>query len=383
MKRTLLWMTLLLTLLAGQVFSKQPDEPTGKAAFFYSSLSPYGGWIRSEYGYAWRPHFISHGWRPYLNGQWVWTDYGWYWVSSEPFGWATYHYGRWQYDDYYGWIWIPDDVWGPAWVEWRYNDDYVGWAPLSPQADFSIDVGITFQDRWTAPLYYWNFVPCRYMTAGRVVDYIQPIERTRRIFGSTRGSLGIRADGDRVVNRGIDVGFVERRGNIRVNRVDVVQRENGSGERFVRDANRDRVEMYRPHLERQNRGELAPPAPVRAHNDRPSAGSVGTDRNNRNWQGTRAPTRRDQFSVPPHVGDTRPRNDQTRERVQTQPQREQNARDRVQYQHPRDIGRDIQRREPMREQRQPQGHQMQGGSRGQAEKAPQRDSRHDERKPRP
>jgi len=27
---------------------------------------------------------------------------------------------------------MPDDVWGPAWVEWRYDDEYIGWAPLRP-----------------------------------------------------------------------------------------------------------------------------------------------------------------------------------------------------------------------------------------------------------
>ncbi|MCX7916289.1 MAG: hypothetical protein N3A53_08330, partial [Verrucomicrobiae bacterium] len=51
---------------------------------------------------------------------------------AEPFGWAVFHYGRWYYDDYYGWIWIPDRIWGPAWVEWRETETYVGWAPLLP-----------------------------------------------------------------------------------------------------------------------------------------------------------------------------------------------------------------------------------------------------------
>jgi uncharacterized protein YraI len=36
--------------------------------------------------------------RPYTVGRWVFTDrYGWMWASSEPFGWATYHYGRWGF----------------------------------------------------------------------------------------------------------------------------------------------------------------------------------------------------------------------------------------------------------------------------------------------
>ena len=93
---------------------------------FYGSLASHGEWIEMSYGSVWRPHYTGHNWKPYSRGRWIWTDYGWYWNSYEPFGWATYHYGRWVYDDYYGWIWAPDDVWGPAWVEWRYDDDYIG-----------------------------------------------------------------------------------------------------------------------------------------------------------------------------------------------------------------------------------------------------------------
>src|SRR5438309_2181504 len=67
----------------------------GGVGFFYSSLSPYGEWINSNYGVAWRPYHVEHHWRPYMYGRWIWTSYGWYWVSSEPFGWATFHYCRW------------------------------------------------------------------------------------------------------------------------------------------------------------------------------------------------------------------------------------------------------------------------------------------------
>jgi hypothetical protein len=53
------------------------------------------------------------------------------WISSESFGWATYHYGRWFYDELRGWVWKPGSQWGPAWVSWQANDRYVGWSPLA------------------------------------------------------------------------------------------------------------------------------------------------------------------------------------------------------------------------------------------------------------
>ena len=245
----------------------KPEKPfidgTGRFGVFYSSLAPYGEWIDCDLGYVWRPDHVARGWRPYLYGRWVWTDYGWYWVSEEPFGWAAFHYGRWYYDDYYGWIWIPYDVWGPSWVEWRYDNDYIGWAPLTPFATFSVNVGITYRNRWAAPYHYWNFIPCRSFASERVVDYIQPPERSRRIFGSTRSVGEIRTDNHRIVNRGVDVQFVERRADVRINRVEVVQRDHGDGDRFVREANRERVEVYQPRLEGSTRGEAAQPPSVR------------------------------------------------------------------------------------------------------------------------
>ncbi|MCK5085903.1 MAG: hypothetical protein KAQ90_00210, partial [Melioribacteraceae bacterium] len=111
---------------------------------FYYSLQPYGEWIEIDNNlYVWRPVRVDRNWRPYVLGSWAWTDYGWYWESNEPFGWATYHYGRWFYDDFYGWVWLPDNEWGPAWVEWRYSNDYIGWAPMYPY-NYDVSVGYRF-----------------------------------------------------------------------------------------------------------------------------------------------------------------------------------------------------------------------------------------------
>jgi len=252
MKRFLV-LLMMLGALGTAAYSRSHFQAQAQAGIFYSSLSPYGEWVESDYGYGWRPLQVAHGWRPYLYGRWVWTDYGWYWVSSEPFGWATFHYGRWDYDDYYGWIWIPDNVWGPAWVEWRYDDDYIGWAPLSSYASFSLNIGISYRDRWVSPVHYWNFVPCRNFTSARIYENVQPVERAQRIFGSTRSAGTIMAENNRIVNHGVDVNFIERRANTHINRVDVVQRDRGRGERLVRESNRQTLEVYRPKIDAEPR----------------------------------------------------------------------------------------------------------------------------------
>ena len=112
---------------------------------FYSKLDPYGDWRETaDYGYVFQPRAAegSRKWRPYTNGRWVYTEAGWTWVSEEPFGWATYHYGRWTRLRNIGWVWVPGDEWAPAWVSWRKSDDYVGWAPLPPEATFDRRAGI-------------------------------------------------------------------------------------------------------------------------------------------------------------------------------------------------------------------------------------------------
>jgi len=54
-------------------------------ADFYAPLEEVGTWVDVDsYGRCWRPTRVSANWSPYIDGHWVWTDYGWYWVSDEP-----------------------------------------------------------------------------------------------------------------------------------------------------------------------------------------------------------------------------------------------------------------------------------------------------------
>ena len=72
---------------------------------FRTALEHYGDWQRDpRYGDVWVPADCARDWRPYDNGHWVYTDdWGWYWVSEatpkQDWGWVTYHYGRWVYDN--------------------------------------------------------------------------------------------------------------------------------------------------------------------------------------------------------------------------------------------------------------------------------------------
>src|ERR1043166_8830309 len=108
---------------------------------FYEPLTPHGEWVVvGSYGRCWRPARVEVGWRPYCNGSWQRCDAGWYWLSEEPWGWATYHYGRWDMNAEFGWFWVPQTVWAPAWVSWHEGGGYIGWAPLAPSG--RVDVRI-------------------------------------------------------------------------------------------------------------------------------------------------------------------------------------------------------------------------------------------------
>jgi hypothetical protein len=156
---------------------------------------------------------VGVGWQPYTYGHWIWTSYGWMWVSYEPFGWATYHYGNWWLDTTLGWIWVPGYTWAPCPVEWFMAGDYMGWAPLPPPC-------CTWDDPWVDPGRYkdgWVVVetgkfkevdvgenrvqPQRFKSAYRTGSAVRSAPDTRAIERATRQSVketNIRIDSERV-----------------------------------------------------------------------------------------------------------------------------------------------------------------------------------------
>ena len=186
--------------------SERNERPTGSYSTFYTKLEPHGEWREtSDYGYVWQPREAqSRDWRPYTNGHWVYSDAGWTWVSEEPFGWATYHYGRWTRLRNIGWVWVPGDEWAPAWVSWRKSDDYVGWAPLPPEARFDRRSGI---HNWSDSYYdigpdQYSFVATREFGGERIQRSVVPSERNVTIVNQTTNVTNITYSNTTVVNQG-------------------------------------------------------------------------------------------------------------------------------------------------------------------------------------
>jgi len=112
----------------------------------YADLDDHGVWTENpQYGMVWAPR-VDPGWAPYQTGHWAWiSPWGWTWVDDEPWGYAPFHYGRWNYTPA-GWVWIPGPpairpVYAPALVAWVGGPRFgvsigigasVGWFPLGP-----------------------------------------------------------------------------------------------------------------------------------------------------------------------------------------------------------------------------------------------------------
>lgn len=113
----------------------------------YEDLDDHGEWISEpEYGYVWRPTYVSHSWAPYRYGRWVYVSpWGWSWIDDARWGFAPFHYGRWAHIRN-RWCWVPGPrhirpVYAPALVGWvggphvgvSVSFGNVGWYPLGPR----------------------------------------------------------------------------------------------------------------------------------------------------------------------------------------------------------------------------------------------------------
>jgi hypothetical protein len=269
---------LLFTLLIAAVFSNTSCMSSAAAyprsgapaqrvvvdvSIFYDELAPYGRWFSLEdYGYVWTPYDVPIGWRPYTDGYWVYTDWGWTWVSNYRWGWAPFHYGRWVFHARHGWVWRPGTVWGPAWVVWRHRPGpagvgWIGWAPMPPQIEWRVGFGLQAEwgevDRVVEPFWY-SFVEERNFTAHDLGKRLELPARNVTLLQGSQNVTNYAWAENRVINRGIAIERVEQMVGRPVPRGRVA--DAGAPGRGAEVRGND-VLIYRPTIER----ETAPRAP--------------------------------------------------------------------------------------------------------------------------
>jgi hypothetical protein len=224
---------------------------------FYDALAPHGDWFRHDrYGWVWSPRNVGYGWRPYTEGAWAYTDLGWTWNSDLEWGWAPFHYGRWTYETNSGWVWVPDDVWAPAWVAWQSGDPWCGWAPLPPLVSWE------FEPAWDViiPPFCWSFVDVQFLEARNVREHFIPVARNVTLLHETKNVTKFVVNSQKqIVSSGIDPARVERAighplPRLRIENVTTAPRNAGATVR------KDRLIVFRPDLVRTHQPEARPQA---------------------------------------------------------------------------------------------------------------------------
>ncbi len=220
-------------------------------SYFYDYLSPHGMWVNHlRYGYVWVPGIYSYGWRPYSNGNWIWTDFGWTWVSDWEWGWIPFHYGRWDWDNYLGWYWVPDTVWGPAWVTWRQSSLYIGWSPIPPGTRFVPGVGIRtvtigLSDR------HWIFIEYPYFYRTHIYGHMLPVERNQTIISYTIHKTNIVQRDRFIVNQGIDREYIQNRAEKPI--IKHVLKDASTPMKSV--VRVDELQVFRPNIEKNEKAK--------------------------------------------------------------------------------------------------------------------------------
>ncbi|HEY4785593.1 MAG TPA: DUF6600 domain-containing protein [Bacteroidales bacterium] len=251
------------------VYTSEAKAQDVSLDYFYDQLSPYGHWDNVDpYGWVWQPYNIYPGWRPYSDGYWVYTEYGWTYQADNNWGWAAYHYGRWTYLNSYGWVWVPGTEWAPAWVAWRTDDDYIGWAPLPPQVEwragvglhtsgFNIDVDINWSN--------WCFVDVNHFDDPRVRVYIQGPARNVTFVRRTHNITRYEFANQRIINRCIDPDHWQHMSHRPVVRYNVIDAPSYQRVGIDRRPDRPEVRIYRPQF--HSEPSHGAPRQIDNHND--------------------------------------------------------------------------------------------------------------------
>jgi uncharacterized protein DUF6600 len=188
---------------------------------FHTSLGRHGRWMTVEgYGEVWHPERLPSGWQPYMVGRWGYTDYGWTWISFDPWGDITYHYGTWIFTDRIGWVWVPGYVWAPAWVTFSYSDEFIGWAPIPPTVVISAS---GFSESVTVRENFFVFVPARSFVNVDVRTVRVPAERNVTIIHNTTNVTNFTIVNGTVHNNAIPVDHVEKVTRTKVQHADIGQ----------------------------------------------------------------------------------------------------------------------------------------------------------------
>lgn len=181
---------------------------------------------------------------PYNDGQWLYTDQGWYFKANTPQEDLTSHYGRWALDPNLGWVWLPGKVYSPAWVEWRENADYIAWAPVPPgvyiQNDAITQTTIN-ENRYTIVEKKQFIEPSVYKYRYHYVE-----NKNKIIINEMTKTDGVIIKNRTVINKGPDVGSIEKITGKKIEQYKIKK----TGKKDEIGLNKDELGVYIPEFKK-------------------------------------------------------------------------------------------------------------------------------------
>jgi hypothetical protein len=153
---------------------------------------------------------------PYVNGQWINTDAGWYFKAPTPAEEIVHHYGRWVDSPADGWLWVPGRVWAPAWVDWMENETDIAWAPVPPSAyivNNNIIVPLIEKEQYVV-------VEKKHFMQPQLYKYMYNENKNKIMIQEMTKTGGIMVKNKTVINKGPEVIDIEKYWG---NKIDVVK----------------------------------------------------------------------------------------------------------------------------------------------------------------
>ena len=167
----------------------------------------------------------------------------------------TFHYGRWDNDNTYGWFWVPDNEWGPAWVSWRRSSGYYGWAPLRPGISISVSFGSGYHEHDDR----WRFVRDRDFNRSDVNRYYVNRDRNVTIINNSTVIVNERKDNKRngTYIAGPDRNDVQKVTHSQVKQI-TIRENNKPGQNIDKSG----LQIYRPQVQKAS-GSGRNPVPAK------------------------------------------------------------------------------------------------------------------------
>ena len=110
----------------------------------------------------------------------------------------------------YGWVWLPGHVWAPAWVRWKITNDYVGWCPLTPFANWKMSEGINLTNyKFVNDYDDWLFIGKSKFTEEINSSNRVNTDKNEKYVNSASDVINISYQNSKIFNAGPDVKDIE------------------------------------------------------------------------------------------------------------------------------------------------------------------------------